>query len=688
MASGSLSSLRIYLGKGDGTFALSSSFSGSTLGLGSGDFNGDGRTDLVALNSSEPLKYQIYLGNGLGGFTAQAPVTAAFNSSKIFTSDLDRNGTADFVGVDSAGTIATYLGNGDGTFAAPILSNAGASIGDFALGRFNGDNLPDIVAIQGNALVLHKNLGGGQFDGPGVQFFTMSSSGLRLASTDFNSDGRDDVVATDVLNGASVAYSNGDGTFTADAKNPYPVTFFDNVLTTGDFNGDGHPDFVALSGGANGRVFLNDLPDRTTTALTATPANSILGTPVTLTATVAPQFQGHDMPTGTVTFSSDGTVLGTATLVNGVATLTTSNLPVGLYSVVATYSGSPAVIGPGGYVLPRKAALLASTSPPARVVIRNAEFAVGTDNGPVVCYRNGAGFHVKDFGDFSAPFLGVRPALGDFNGDGATDAIGGSGPGITAQVTIDDAVTLLPIFAVQPFDAFQGGVFVATADFNGDGIADFAVGADAGGEPRVCVYLSSGGTFVLAASFYAFDRAFAGGVRLAAGDINGDGTPDLIVGAGPGAGPAVAAFDGKSLVNGLARRLFPDFYAYDAGFRGGVFVAAGDVNRDGFADIVTGAGLGAPHVTVVSGQSLISGGQQTLASFYAADRNNQGGIRVAAEQLDTDGYCDIIAGAGVGNGSTVWGFSGLSLISAPSDQPSPFFAQDVFPGLYAGVYVG
>src|SRR5205814_1813081 len=96
--------------------------------------------------------------------------------------------------------------------------------------------------------------------------------------------------------------------------------------------------------------------------------------------------------------------------------------------------------------------------------------------------------------------------------------------------------------------------------------------------------------------FFAYDPNFHGGVQVATGDVNGDGVDDVITGAGPGGGPHVKVFDGAT---GAVLR---SFFAYDDAFRGGVFVAAGDVNKDGFADVVTGAGAGGgPHVRVFSG---------------------------------------------------------------------------------------
>lgn len=100
----------------------------------------------------------------------------------------------------------------------------------------------------------------------------------------------------------------------------------------------------------------------------------------------------------------------------------------------------------------------------------------------------------------------------------------------------------------------------------GTAIRYFAVGADAGGGPAVNVYDASTG--VLKTSFFAFAPSFRGGVRVAVGDVNGDGTDDIITAAGPGGGPQVTVYDGNTFQPILS------FFGLAPTFTGGVYVAA------------------------------------------------------------------------------------------------------------------
>jgi hypothetical protein len=235
-------------------------------------------------------------------------------------------------------------------------------------------------------------------------------------------------------------------------------------------------------------------------------------------------------------------------------------------------------------------------------------------------------------------------------------------------VTVYDSAgkVLATFFAYDP--SFAGGVHVALADVNGDGIADVITGPGSGGGPHVKVIdgtklhdlLADGeiADSALLYNFQAYREDFRGGVYVAAGDINGDGVPDVVTGAGDTGGPAVTVFSGKD-----GSQMY-SLMVYDDSFRGGVTVAVGDVTGDGRADIIAGTGPGGgPAVVVVDGST-----RQIASTFYAFDPNFRGGVNVAAADLDGSGVAAIIAGEGVGGNGTVAIFRGLGTGKVPAAQ--------------------
>ena len=221
-------------------------------------------------------------------------------------------------------------------------------------------------------------------------------------------------------------------------------------------------------------------------------------------------------------------------------------------------------------------------------------------------------------------------------------------PGTANALSVIDATTGAEAYSATPFGAH--GTAVA-ADFTGDGVPDLLAGAGPGAGPHV--KLIDGATGAELFSFYAFGEGFLGGVTVAFADVNHDGALDFIVGAGPGAGPHVKVFDGRTSAE------LRSFFAYAEGFTGGVNVAGGDFDGDGFGDIITGAGPGAgPHVKVFSGRTGLE-----LASFFAFDREFHGGVFVGAGDFDRDGRADIVTGAGPGAGPHVRVFVGTTLFA-------------------------
>src|SRR5215204_1445602 len=193
---------------------------------------------------------------------------------------------------------------------------------------------------------------------------------------------------------------------------------------------------------------------------------------------------------------------------------------------------------------------------------------------------------------------GVRVAVGDVTGDGKPDVIAGAGPGGGPHVKVFDGATGAEVRSFFAYDqGFSGGVFVAAGDVNGDGVAEIVTGTGANANAAAHVKVFNGVNLNELASFLPYGGAFKGGIRVAVGDVNGDGVPDIITGAAS-ATSHVKAFHGRT------QSELASFFAYTPTFAGGVYVAAGDVNGDGAADIITGAGPGGgPHVKVFSGST-------------------------------------------------------------------------------------
>lgn len=224
-------------------------------------------------------------------------------------------------------------------------------------------------------------------------------------------------------------------------------------------------------------------------------------------------------------------------------------------------------------------------------------------------------------------------------------AVAAPGTGSAPILKIMDLATGRMQREIQVFDAgFQGGVFLDTADMDGDGVDEFLLGAGPGGGPHVKLLRSDGSEML---SFFAFAPEFRGGTSVAFVDTNNDGIKELVVGAGPGGGPHVKIFS----ANGT---LLSSFFAFDVSFTGGLFIAAGDLGGDDRVEIILGAGTGgAPHVRILDALTL-----EHKSDFMAFDASFLGGVRVSLQDYDMDGRLDLVAGAGPGGGPHVKIFHG------------------------------
>jgi uncharacterized delta-60 repeat protein len=329
--------------------------------------------------------------------------------------------------------------------------------------------------------------------------------------------------------------------------------------------------------------------------------------------------------------------------------------------------------------------------------------AGGSDDGSVRVLTPTNGTYAVSGGMAAFPgFTGtVRTATADVNGDGTPDYVDGIGPGGVPFVAVFDGKTGNLIAAGLAFEqSFTGGVFVAAGDLDGDGRAEIVVTADMGGGPNVVIFsVTPGGTLSSPRSFFALGNpAFRGGARPAVGDFNGDGTPDVAVGAGFLGGPNVEIHDGKALAVGdFSTLIGSGFFAFDGPdaqtLRNGVFLSAGDIDGDGFADLIAGGGPGGgPRVLILSGKKLAAGDvagayAAPVANFFFGNGADRGGVRVATTNADGDSKADLVVGSGEGLPSQVRVYMGKDFTGA--GEPAKFQDLDPFgQALPAGVFVG
>jgi phage terminase large subunit-like protein len=248
------------LGNGNGSFQAPVSSGTALVPVAMGDFNNDGKLDLVGLNNG---RISVALGNGDGTFTLQwsAPVAASFLA--VTVADFNQDGKLDleFPGtISGSNGFGIFLGNGDGTFTPGAMYSSNIAFKGAVAGDFNGDGKVDLATVgfvNGPEIYIYLGNGDGTFQFSGTASYGgLASSGLLFAA-DMNNDGKLDLVTPLV----GILLGNGDGSFTnAGANDTFDGMGFAGI---GDFNGDGKldvaisdPPLAILPGGGNGQ-FLN-----------------------------------------------------------------------------------------------------------------------------------------------------------------------------------------------------------------------------------------------------------------------------------------------------------------------------------------------------------------------------------------------------------------------------------------------
>jgi hypothetical protein len=243
----------VYLGNGAGLFQNIDQDFQAVNAFADGDFNGDGKLDLVGTNcidGEQICTLYILLGNGDGTFSPYGNgITLPFYSGLVETGDFNGDGKLDvaIAPQTSTGGVYVFLGNGDGTFQNALISNVGTLSTFGGVGDFNGDGKLDLMGVlTSNQLAFLQGNGDGTFQAPTTYYSVGADTGTILAA-DLNGDGKLDLVTVQgsPTNTFTVFLGNGDGTF--QPQTPSPVSSLNPAGAIGDMNADGKLDLVLSS---------------------------------------------------------------------------------------------------------------------------------------------------------------------------------------------------------------------------------------------------------------------------------------------------------------------------------------------------------------------------------------------------------------------------------------------------------
>ncbi len=617
------------------------------------DFNQDGKLDLITANARDfSVTVQTGIGDGTfrqtgtffaGGSINRGPVDLA-------TGDLNNDGKLDLAVAVLEGTISVLIGNGDGSFQAPLIFAAGILPQSVALDDLNGDGNLDIATVNfanisipdSQSVAVLLGTGTGNFQ-PATRF-TVGSQPFDLAISDFNSDARPDIAVTfrgtnGNNGGISILIGNGNGTFQPAFSVPGIASTL--AISAGDFNDDGQTDLAATgTNDVSGTLFVLSGNGKGAFSVAASFTVGVFCLSITAgdldgdgredLATVSRDGQEVSVlrANGQGTFQEpDKYVAGRDPLAivngdfnrDGHGDLATANFSSNSISVLLGK-------GIGSFIVEKNFEAGGSTPNFAVAADFNRDCKMdlatvnnGSNNVSILLGNGDSGFQTPQ--NFAAGIQPFHLAVGEFNGDAVPDlAVANSGvpfsdPGSVSILLGNGNGTFQPAINLLTADAPAS---ISVSDFNRDTRADLAVVNFRSNS--VSILLGQGnGNFQPAAPLVF--PTLSGLTSLAAGDFNGDGNPDLEI---------VSTFQSTVFImlgngNGTFQRgtdiVFPVIQSI------GQF-AVTHLDNDGKADLAGSTGI------VLMGNG--NGTFQSLPNFVAS-----AGEGIAAADLNGDGFTDL-----------------------------------------------
>ncbi|MDD5342457.1 MAG: S8 family serine peptidase [Patescibacteria group bacterium] len=264
----------------------------------------------------------------------------------------------------------------------------------------------------------------------------------------------------------------------------------------------------------------------------------------------------------------------------------------------------------------------------------------GQGGGPQVRVFSAAGLNSANFFAYQTTFKGgINVALGDVDGDSQTEIVTAPWPSGGPQIRVFSLEGKFEKDFFAYASNFRGGVNLAVGDLDGDKVAEIITVPMGSGGPNVRIFGYRNGSYVpTTENFMAYDKNFRGGVSIATADLEGDGISEIITAPLSAGGPQVRIFGYRA---GVFKPVVLGLMAYADSFRGGVTLTGGDVDGDGQDEIITGvAGAGGPQVRIFGRQS-----NQKVAlehpGFMAFAPDFRGGLSLATIDFQADGKKEI-----------------------------------------------